>query len=159
MRSIRTFGIALAILLCAGAARAETSVSLGGGFAYELAGLNFGFRSGNYEGYFGVGLLSFLPGVAGGARYFFNPDGSGFFIGVNAAFHTDDLRIDEPDAIGGRFFTATLTPGYRLAFSHFFLQAALGGGAAYQTTYWSDTAPTRSWFVIPDAMLGLGFRI
>src|SRR5438067_2541881 len=60
---------ALAILLAAGAARAdnEISLSLGGGWAYELVGFNIAARSGHYEGYAGLGLLSALRGIARGA--------------------------------------------------------------------------------------------
>jgi len=152
---------ALAILLAAGAARAdnEISLSLGGGWAYELVGFNFAARSGHYEGYAGLGLLSALRGIALGGRYFFRDDGTGFFLGLNTAAHADTVRIDESDSTGGRLFWATLTPGYRATFGSFFLQAAIGGGVFYSITFWSTPpSPTKDWGAFPDAALALGFR-
>ena len=160
-----------AIALCcgfllAGAARAEekayereTSISLGGGFAYEILGLNVALRREHVEGYVGIGLLSFLKGLAAGGRYYLRPDGAGFFLALNLGAHADNIRIDAADSTGGRLFWATLTPGYRLASGGFFLQIAIGGGLVFDRTYWS-TPPlvTGGWQALPDAMLAAGGR-
>jgi hypothetical protein len=162
----RWWGILIAALLVAGAARAEParnsefSISLGGGLAYEGLGLNLSFRSEHVEGYLGLGLFSFLPGVAAGARWFLRPDGDGFFVGLNLAGHTwTGGLFDSNGSTGGRAFWATLTPGYRATFDSFFLQAALGGGISYAMTFWTTPpSPTRGWGPIPDAALAAGFR-
>jgi hypothetical protein len=160
-----------AIALCcgfllAGAARAEentwqreTSVSVGGGLAYEVLGLDVALRRDHLEGYVGIGLLSFLKGLAAGGRYYLRPDGNGFFLAVNLGAHFDNIRIDANDSTGGRLFWATFTPGYRLVAGGFFLQIAIGGGLVFDRTYWS-TPPlvTGGWQVLPDAMLALGGR-
>src|SRR5438552_12679593 len=152
---------ALVILLAAGAARADRdlSISLGGGWAYELVGFNFAARSGQLEGYVGLGLLSALRGLALGGRWFFRDDGNGFFLGLNTAAHADTIRIDESQSTGGRLFWATVTPGYRATFGSFFVQAAIGGGVFYSITFWSTPpSPTRDWGAFPDAALAAGYR-
>ena len=150
----------LLALLCAGAARAgETSFSIGGGLAYEAAGVNIAHREGHFETYFGVGLLSFLKGFSGGARWYLGDDGSGFFLALNGAAHADTLRIDEHQATGGRLFWATLTPGWRFAAGNLFAQVALGAGVGYSITFWNTPPnPTKDWIPVPDAMLALGVR-
>ncbi len=138
-----------AALLAAGSARAtetsevpQFSVSLGGGF-----------------GYLGLGLLTLIPGAAFGARWFPRPDGAGFFLGLNGGFHSYTGSFFENGATGGRFVSATLTPGYRFAWEHFFLQAAVGGGFLYALTfYYRPPSPTKNWTFFPDAMLALGLR-
>jgi hypothetical protein len=154
----------LALLLCAGAARAaenDVSVSLGGGGAYDLAGLNLSLRRGRVEGYLGAGLIgAVVPGLTGGARLYLNPDGDGFFLGANLAWHADTLHIDEPEARGGRLFWATLTPGYRLVAGSLFVQAAFGGGLVHSTTFWSGSRrPEGTTVLAPDAMLAIGVRL
>lgn len=57
-----------------------------------------------------------------------------------------------------RLFWATLTPGYRQSWEHFFLQAALGGGVGYQLEIDRFAPATKSWFPVPDAMLAAGAR-
>jgi hypothetical protein len=162
----RWWGILIAALLVAGAARAEPasnsefSVSLGGGLAYEIFGLNFAYRSEHVEGYLGLGGLSFLPGIAAGARWFLRPDGDGFFVGINLAAHTwKGGLFDSNGSTGGRLFWATLTPGYRWAWEHFFLQAAIGGGVVYSMTFWkTPPSPDRNWNPTVDAVLAAGVR-
>jgi len=155
-----------AALLAAGSARAtetsevpQFSVSLGGGFAYEIVGLNLALRVDHVEGYLGLGLLTLIPGAAFGARWFPRPDGAGFFLGLNGGFHSYTGSFFENGATGGRFVSATLTPGYRFAWEHFFLQAAVGGGFLYALTfYYRPPSPTKNWTFFPDAMLALGLR-
>jgi hypothetical protein len=162
----RSWGILMAALLFAGAARAEParnsefSISLGGGLAYEVLGLNFSYRSEHVEGYLGLGWFSLLPGVAAGARWFPRLDGDGFFVGLNLAAHTwTGGLFDSNGSTGGQAFWATLTPGYRVAWEHFFLQAAIGGGVGYVSTSWTTPpSPTHDWGLIPDAALAAGFR-
>jgi hypothetical protein len=162
----RWWGILIAALLVAGAARAEPasksefSISLGAGGAYDVLGLNLAYRSQHVEGYLGLGWFSFLPGIAAGARWFLRPDGDGFFVGINLAGHTwKGGFFDSNGSTGGQLFWATLTPGYRATFGSFFVQAALGGGIAYWMTSWTTPpSPTRGWAPSPDAALAAGFR-
>ena len=154
------------VLAITGAARAaessepEFSLSLGGGLAYELLGINAAVRAGHVESYVGLGLMSLLPGVAAGVRWFAQQDGSGFFIGLNGGAHLDTIRIDEEDSTGGRLFWATVTPGYRVAGKRVFAQIAAGGGIVASTTFWSTPpSPTRNWSFFPDAALGIGVRL
>lgn len=138
----------------------EVSVSVGAGLAYELIGVNFAVRQEHFEGYLGLGLASALPGAAAGARYFLRPDGSGFFLGLNLAAHSftgELLDCCAPDRTT-RLFWATLTPGYRHAWEHVYLQAALGGGVAYTLQTNNDGHPQKSIGVLPDAMLAIGAR-
>ena len=87
------------------------------------------------------------------------PDGTGFFLALNLAGHADNVRIDASGSTGGRLFWATITPGFRLAWDSFFLQAALGAGAVYDQTYWTTPpSPTGGWQILPDAMIAAGFR-
>lgn len=161
--------IALALLL-AGAARAEdplslahreSSVSLGGGFSYELLGLNLAHRREHLEGFLGLGLLSFLaPGASIGGRYYLGPDGTGFFFALNLAFHGwKGGLFDSNGSTGGLTLWATITPGYRLAWDHFFLQAAIGGGLFYTSHDWpTPPSQTKGVGLLPDAMLAAGWR-
>jgi hypothetical protein len=160
-------GVVLAAMVCAGAARAEPvrnsefSISLGAGLAYELVGFSFAWRSDHAEGYLGIGVLSELPGFALGGRYYSRDDGNGFFLALNLAGHADNvLRVVYDGTKGGRLFWATITPGYRATFgSSFFLQAAIGGGIIFATTFWTTPpSPTRSWIPVPDLALAAGFR-
>lgn len=137
----------------------ETSLSAGGGGAYELAGFNVAHRRGNVEAYVGLGLFSLLPGLAAGGRYYLRPDGSGFFLALNLGAHFDTLRIDERDSTGGRLFFATLTPGYRLLFKSFFAHVAIGAGLFYSMTFWrAPPSPTGGVSPVPDALVGAGYR-
>jgi hypothetical protein len=46
-----------------------------------------------------------------------------------------------------------------VAWEHFFLQAAIGGGVGYVSTSWTTPpSPTHDWGLIPDAALAAGFR-
>jgi len=103
----RAAAAAVCALLLASAARGEdrfadreSAISLGGGLAYEFVGVNLALRRKNFEGYLGLGLLSVLPGVAIGGRYYLRPDGTGFFFALNLAGHADNIRIDQTDSAG-----------------------------------------------------------
>lgn len=156
----------LALVLVGGAARAEVgpgdpqfAISVGGGFAYELVGINLALRVGHVEGFVGLGVMTLLPGLAAGVRWFPRDDGAGFFLGFNGAYHSYSGSFFDNDSSSGRFLYATLTPGYRLAWSGFFIQAAVGLGFGYALTFYdTPPSPTHGWFLLPDAMLALGFR-
>src|SRR5712664_815975 len=156
-------GLLIAVLLGAGAGQAQdtrdrdVSISLGGGLAYDLVDLNLAYRAGHVEGFLGLGLLTLLPGASIGARYFVRPDGTGFFMALNAAGHRGVFLDDQ--ATSGSLFWATVTPGYRLAIESSFLQVAIGGGVAYLfKTFDTPPSPTKRLVPILDAMLALGFR-
>lgn len=166
----RPLALVLTLLLAAFSARAadddehtrpEVSISLGAGLAYEFAGISLAVRSEHVEGYLGLGLASILVhGLAGGARYFFAPDGDGFFLGMNLGAHTfDGVLFDccAPERTT-RFFWATLTPGYRFAWEHVYLQAAAGGGPFYSFETNRTGVPTKNLYLLPDAMLAIGAR-
>jgi len=155
-------GFLVALLLVAGAGHAQdarerdVSISIGGGLAYELVGVNVAYRARHLEGYLGLGLLSALPGASIGARYFVRPDGTGFFVALNAAGHRGFL---DDQATSASLFWATITPGYRLGSGAVYLQGAIGGGVAYLfRTYRTPPSPTKDFAPVPDAMLAFGFR-
>ena len=105
-------------------------------------------------------MLSILPSVALGTRLYARRDGSGFFLGVNLAgdWHEGALFDTDQHARHNYLYVATLTPGYRFAWDTFFLQAAVGGGLAYNFRTWDTSPPTKDLGAIPDAGLAAGFR-
>jgi len=149
------FGLLLA--LPARAAEHEWSFSGGAGLAYELVGVNLAYRSGQVEGYLGVGVMTVLEGASGGARFFARPDGSGFFVGLNLGAHMTFFRDQETTS---RIYSATITPGWRFVLGErAFAQLAAGGGLAYSfRTFRTPPSPERSVLPTPDLLAGVGFR-
>jgi hypothetical protein len=156
-------GIALALLLAAAPAaedRVETSVSLGVGFGYELAGANFAVRYRHVEGFVGLGFVSLLGGAAFGGRYFLRDDGSGPFASLNLSVHRHiGGFFDEDGGASEVFLLGTITLGYRWTWDSFFVQAAVGGGAVYEREIWKTPPSPTTWLSgTPDLILALGWR-